>query len=432
MRRIVLLFLSLVLLPGLAGAQAPADKPLVRTKVDPAQGIVIGQPVRVDIDVLFPGNMVRPPLVSLPEAPGAQIFRFETQALTIRDRVDGRDYVGQTFEFVLFPRRGGTIGIPAAKVTLLDRGGDPVGTATGSPVQIAVVVPSGIDASGPVLVSDKVEVSQDWAPDPATAKLTAGGAIVRTIRRRADGVPALGMAEFVFTAPKGVRVYADPPVMEDRSNRGQITGLRTDKVTYVFEKGGSYDLPPLSQPWWSLSDKSARTETLSGVAVTVTAGAVASGRSRLDPTWIAGGLLGLAGLALLAIGGRFLVRCSQSRWERYQASATFARRQLLRAARSGDPKATYRALMGWRGRLAPADLAAAKRDPALTASSARLGRVLFADAEPWDRAARTDLARAIAGWTRAKSRIAVNETLPSLNPPPEQGSVQRALVSRAG
>ena len=32
------------------------------------------------VDVMFPGDMPRPPRVSLPEMPGAQILRYETQA----------------------------------------------------------------------------------------------------------------------------------------------------------------------------------------------------------------------------------------------------------------------------------------------------------------------------------------------------------------
>ena len=35
---------------------------------------------------------------------------------TMRDRIDGQAYVGQSFEFVVFPRRGGAIAIPAAEV----------------------------------------------------------------------------------------------------------------------------------------------------------------------------------------------------------------------------------------------------------------------------------------------------------------------------
>lgn len=413
--RLVLAFI-LALLPALAWAQAPAEQPLVRTKVVPDHGAIIGQPVRLDVDVLFPGEMVRPPLVSFPEAPGAQIFRFETQALTTRDTIDGRDYVGQTFEFVLFPRRGGTIDIPAAKVTLLDRSGGSIGTAQGSPSQIAVSVPPGVDASGPVLVSDQVEVRQEWSPDPAAAKLVPGSAIVRTIHRSADGVPALGMAEFTFEAPEGVRVYADPPVTEDRSNRGQVTGARTDKITYVFEKAGSYELPALSQPWWSLANKQARTETLPGVTVTVAAAPSTPGRSRLQPAWIVGALLGLGALVLAAFGGRLLARNLQSRRERYRASSAFARRELLKAARTGDPQTAYRALTAWRQRLTPAERAAIDRDPALVAAGSRLGQALFGGEGTWDRTAAAALAQAVAASLNAAGKRPEAEPLPPLNP----------------
>ena len=95
--------------------------------------MVIGQHVRVLVDVLFPGEMPRPPRVSLPEMPGAQILRFETQATTMSDRIDGKDHVGQRFEFALYPRRGGTLEVPAPQVTVLDRAGEETGRLRGSP-----------------------------------------------------------------------------------------------------------------------------------------------------------------------------------------------------------------------------------------------------------------------------------------------------------
>lgn len=75
-----------------------------------------------------------------------------------------------------------------------------------------------------------------------------------------------GMAEFRFTAPDGVGIYPDAPLVEDRVERGSVEGVRTDKVTYVFEKPGTYALPALSQPWWDIDDKQAKSETLAGAA----------------------------------------------------------------------------------------------------------------------------------------------------------------------
>lgn len=418
--RIVAAF-ALLLIPAMALAQAPAGVPIIRTTLDPAEGIVIGQPVRLDVLVLFPGDMPHPPLVSMSEAPGAQILRFETQATTTRDRIDGQDYVGQSFEFILFPRRGGEIAIPAPNVTMLDRGGDPTGSAKGEAKRISVSVPPGVDPSGPVLVADRVVVEQSWSPDPGATQFKAGGALVRLIRRQADGVPALGMEEFGFAAPEGVRAYADPPVIEDRSNRGSVEGHRTDKVTYVFEKAGNYELPALSQPWWSLADKLARTETLPGVTVTVAAGATAprpQERLSLSPSWLAGALALLGLAVVLALFRSTLAHLCRNAVQRHRSSEAAARRELLHAARSGNADATYQALRQWLRRLPADERQRLRIDERLAAATAELASSLFGSGGPWGREAGTALAAAVAQ-AHGRSRSAPVpglDPLPPLNP----------------
>ena len=415
--------LVLLLAPMLSWAQDRAAQPLVRTRLVPAEGVVIGQPVRLDIEVLFPGEMPYPPLASMPEARGAQIMRFETQAITIRDRIDGQDYVGKSFEFILFPRRGGEIAIPPPHITLLDRSGDPAGSVEGQPTRLDVTVPAGIDPSGPVLVADAVSVSQSWSPDPGGQPVKAGGAIIRTIKRQADGVPALGMAEFQFAAPEGVRVYVDPPVVDDRTNRGNVEGHRTDKVTYVFEKAGSYTLPALVQPWWSLADGQARQEMLPGVTVTVAA--VAGPAAEPHSAWRSGWLIigfaipVLAGLAVLSIG-RVRTFCRKL-IAQFRASEAFARRQLQAAACSGSAEATYRALCLWRERLDPDEAARLHGDITLAPLLARLERALFGEGSSWGPEQGGLLARALGRWRIRRPPSAVRAgPLPALNPVDDQ------------
>ena len=417
----VVLALLLVLLPALAQAQAPAGEPVIRTMLDPAQGAVIGQPVRLNVEVLFPGEMLHPPRVTVPEAAGAQILRFETQATTMRERIGEQDYVGQSFEFVLFPRRGGAIAVPAPNVTLLDRSGEPAGSAKGEPTRIDVTVPPGIDPSGPVLAADRVDVEQSWSPNPATAQFKPGSALVRLIRRQADGVPALGMAEFHFAAPEGVRIYADPPLAEDRSNRGNVEGHRMDKVTYVFERAGSYELPALSQPWWSLSDKQARMETLPGVAVTVAA-APAAGRPDAQKRWP--GLAWLAAALVLAILAAALIVLRpklSALWQqavlRHRSSEAAARRELLRTAKAGDAATTYQAFSHWLRRLPP-DEQQRVRSSAVAPALAGLERALFGAGPAWDRAAGAIFASAVTTFNRQNRSPPhrVVEPLPPLNP----------------
>ena len=103
----VLLFLSLA-----APSLAQSTSVVVREKLDPPSGAVIGQPIRLLVDVLFPDTMPRPPRVSVPDTPGTQIMRFESQGVTMRDQIGGQNYVGQQFEFIVFPRRGGAFTLP--------------------------------------------------------------------------------------------------------------------------------------------------------------------------------------------------------------------------------------------------------------------------------------------------------------------------------
>ncbi len=411
--------LALVLAPALAWAQAPSGQPLVRTKFTPAEGVVIGQPVRLDVEVLFPGDMPYPPLASMPEAKGAQIMRFETQAITIRDRIDGQDYVGKSFEFILFPRRGGDIAVPAPHITLLDRNGDPSGSAEGQATRLAVIVPAGIDPSGPVLVADAVSITQNWSPDPGAASFKAGAAITRTVERQADGVPALGMAEFRFDAPEGVRVYVDPPAVDDRTNRGNVEGHRIDKVTYVFEKAGSYTLPALVQPWWNLADGEARREELPSVTVTVAASVAPTSKARpaLRPGWLIMGfaVLALAGFARLS-AGRLAAFCRGMAAER-RASEAFARRQLQAAARSGSAEETYRAFSLWRERLAPVEAARLRQDAVLAPVLAALEQALFGDGKNWGRDQGAALAQGLGRW-RSRQQVSPVRAGPllALNP----------------
>ncbi|MDU0339985.1 hypothetical protein [Bosea rubneri] len=418
MRWLVALFALAIFGPAMA--QQPASQPLVRTRVAPAEGIVIGQPVQLNVDVLFPGEMPHPPLVRVPEAAGAQILRFETQATTMRDRISDQDYVGQSFAFTVFPRRGGQIAIPAPEVTLLDRSGDPVGSAKGEATRIDVGVPAGLDVSGPVLAADKVTASESWTPDPGSTRFKAGDAVTRTIRRQAAGVPALGMAEFHFTAPDGARVYVDPPTVEDRSNRGVVDGERVDKATYVFERGGSYVLPDLSQPWWSLADKRARVESLPGLTVSVAAPAshAAGGAKAPRLGLIAAAAAAVALIVLASIFIRHRLVAAWHGWQqRRQGSEAFARRALVQEARIGDPAATYRALGVWLERLSPGERGRARVDPRLAPFISEVESSLFGGGSGWEPKKGEELAQALSAFAQQTAPLGpARAPLPPLNP----------------
>ena len=402
MRRWFLLLLPLLAAPALA--QQPV---VVRTSVKSDGGAVIGQRVSLDVDVMFAGDMPRPPRVVVPEVAGAQILRFETQATTLADRIDGVSYTGQRFEFALYARRGGTLTVPAAQVTLLDRAGNPTGSTEGQPVTVEIAVPPGVDAGAPLIATTHATLEEQWNPAPK-GPFKAGDALVRTVTREADDVPAMAMPNLEFAAPEGVRVYVDPPQSDDRQDRGAVTGRRVDRATYVFESGGQFVLAGLVQPWWDLEARQLRTGRLPAVTVEVTAPP-----ATIDPWLFILPMLAL--LVLLAAERRIepMVRSWYAeRRARWLLSEPKAYRDLAEACRGNALRDIYRAFTLWRLRLAHARAAIPLAEA--------LEEALFASA-PWSRERSRALLRDVAAIRWQVHRRPASAGLPPLNPVSTRG-----------
>jgi len=420
MRRFLLSLALLVACAAPALGQTAPERVIVRSSLQPESGAVVGQHIRVFVDVLFLGQMPRPPRVVLPDVAGAQVLRLESQATTMSDTVDGQAYAGQRFEFALYPRRGGAIVVPSAAITLLDAAGDAAGAATGQELRVEVTVPPGVDPSGPVIATGRATLEEQWKP-ALTTVFKAGDALVRTITREADDIPAMAMRDLAFTAPPGVRVYIDPPQSEDRQNRGELVGKRIDRVTYVFERGGSFGIPGVAQPWWDLGAGRLQVARRPAVTVTVSAPPLVSVRDWSRPTaWLGPGLAAAAMLALIGLAGwgwprlRAILADREARW---LASEPKAFRDLLAVCQTGDVAAIYRAFVIWRQR---------SPSPSLLGSLAEeLEQILFGDPSQaaWSPVKRRSF---IGKLQAARRHLKQRETeraadarlvLPPLNPP---------------
>jgi hypothetical protein len=405
--RIVLAILGICAATPLAAQPRPASV-IVRESLDPAAGAIVGQHVALRIDVLFPGNMPHPPRVTLSDVVGLQIMRFETQATTLRETIDGNAYVGQRSEFAIYARRGGTFEIPPARVTLLDPRGDVIGKADGQTTSFTVTVPAGVDASEPVVATRALQLEQQWTPSPRST-FRAGDAIVRTITRTADDVPGLAMRELEFPAPDGVRAYLDQPEIDDRENRGVVTGRRVDRVTYVFERDGRIALPTATQPWWDLGTGSLRVARAAGVSMEIAApdlrAGAAGGRGFADVLWLAVAACTVL-LAALGVVVRHLIQ-RRRRTPAYAERAAFA---LVRDACGGaDAAAIYRAVTRWRRYCEPVG------NVTVADATATLEAAIFSGESTWTTADSRALVDRLAALRRTPAKVAHLMALPPLN-----------------
>jgi hypothetical protein len=402
-------WLVAVLLFSLAGPLAAQEAVVVRTSADPASGAIIGQHVALYVDVLFHNAMPRPPRVAAPDVAGLQAFRFETQATTMRDTIAGEPYVGQRFEFALYPRRGGDFAIPPAQITLLDPAGETAGSAAGQPVSLSVTVPTGVDPSQPVVATRRLTLDEQWSPAPG-GTFKAGDAIVRTITRTAEEVPGLVLRDVPLAAPEGVRAYADPPDVADRMNRGAITGRRVDRITYVFERGGRFELPAVTQPWWDLGAGALKAAAGAGATIGV-AEEPASGAEAAPPNRRIAYAMLFAGFCLLFwIGARYAAHV-RARHAAETAPERKAFAELRDACQGGDVRTIYHAYSAWRLHL----------PPAMRAKAGELARpletALFGPApKPWSASDARALLDRLVSLRAARAPASHPSPLPPLNP----------------
>lgn len=410
MKGVVGSLLALLLLAFPLAAQDAAPQIVVRTRADPAAGAVIGQHVALYVDVMFPGEMPRPPQVTLPDVPGLQAFRFETQGTTLRETIAGTAYVGQRFEFALYARRGGDFTIPSPAITLLDHAGEPTGTAKGEPVRLNVTVPSGVDPSAPVVATRHLTLDEQWSPAPG-GTFKAGDAIVRTITRTAEDVPGFVLRDLPQGAPDGVRTYAAAPDAQDSMNRGALTGRRIDRVTYVFERGGRFELPAMTQPWWDLGSGTLKNATGVGAAISVAAAPAArQGESSSPMRRLTLAVIFAAVCLLLWLGARWAAHI-RARRVADVSSERKAFDDLRRAADDADPRQLYARLQTWLDLLSPAD-----RSTALTAATPLQAALFAAQPNPWARADAQVLVRELASLRSRRPPVSNGAALPPLNP----------------
>ena len=69
----------------------------------------------------------------------------------------------------------------------------------------------------------------------------------------------------------GVSIYPGTSHTEDDygENRSVLTGIRKEDVTYVFERGGTYAFPPVTQRWWNMETGQVETTKITSLVFQV-------------------------------------------------------------------------------------------------------------------------------------------------------------------
>ena len=309
MIRLGALLCLLVALPVTAGTlQSLMSEDRLRLKawLTPETDIVVGQEVRLTLELATPRWFAGGTRITLPEIPNVTVLRRNQFATNFSRREGGATWVVQQWQLEFYPQTVGRFRVPPLTLELA------VNDARAGIVR-------GQNLSG----------------------LRPGDAFTRTVELQAIELAAMMLPEPPFPDVEGMSAYPDLPELAERSNRGEATAVRRQSVTYVVEREGRYRLPELAFYWWNTHDQ--RLETTRLPAVEIDAGAAAAGASQ--PGRIPGVTAAVYASMLLALGvsgllGWWLIQRRRSRPESLL-------RQADRALRRGSRQQALSLAYAW-------------------------------------------------------------------------------------
>ena len=226
--------------------------PVVRVHVDAKAPILVGQQVKIEVQVLVPNFFMSPPRFPSLDIPGAVVTMPDESGVNLNDKIGGEDYAGIQKTYVFVAQQAGEFTLPPARITFKYAavpGKATDGVVALPPQKITVALPAGAPAGVPAGPVARVTITQ--ALDRGVEGLVAGDALTRTIEVFAERTPAMMIPPPRFDAPAGVRAYPRDPVLRDETvdRVGFVGGRRTDTVTYVFGTAGDFTLPAIEIAW---------------------------------------------------------------------------------------------------------------------------------------------------------------------------------------
>ncbi len=422
-----------------------AAGPFARAAVETKGTIVPGQQIELSVDVLVPNFFTSPPQFPLIDIDNAVVTLPDQRALNLNETVDDVEYSGIRKVYDVVPQTAGSFTLPAVSIPLSyrdDNGQTVTATVAIPPISFQVGANPANADGGPVFAAQKVVISQSFDRKPETLK--SGEALVRTVTIYAGNTQAMMIPAPEFAAPAGVEVYREAPSLADNveGNDGGTGSSRTERVTYIINETGTFQLPSVSLDWYDTATH--RLEKASAPAVTATVTAAPSSAQTIAPQLsparkepvrsIDWRMITLTALALIVAGAliyallRFAWPSAKAHIHSYaerRAQSELASFKRLVAALGGDDAWTaYRALDAWTKRCGFRSIAAwasTIQDGQLRAQVEALQQALFAGGQ--SDAGRLDLAdlrqritAARRGLLSRPAREGDHSALPRLNP----------------
>lgn len=214
--------------------------------------VYVQQPFKVTITVLTATWYTQPLEFDNIQIPNAFTLPFNQTAPGMYD-VKGKQYAGLQFYFIVFPYQAGNYTLPPIHIAATT---PPEGSSTAvkvnistPPRQFAVKPVPGQLSNGNWLVAKNVFISERW--NRSLQHLKVGDVIERTVTISARGtlpqfIPTLTAENLSFAS-----TYPQDAELDDERDGYDANGRLSQTMTYLLEKEGDFEIPPVVINWWN-------------------------------------------------------------------------------------------------------------------------------------------------------------------------------------
>lgn len=358
------LMAMLVVVVSTVASQVLAQDPRLSLDLDNTEAVV-GQPLILRLTILVPSYMPKPPVFPSFEVPDLMVRLPERASTPTSQSIDGVTWAGIIQSYRLYPLRAGEFRIPAQvmTVTYADPESPPaplvaeIGTEE---IVFTALVPEAAAGLDPLIVAQGLTLEQS-IDAPEGGGLSPGDAVTRQVTVQIDGAPVMMVPGLISPVDgTALRAYPKEPTLSEQENRGDLSGIRTEVVTYVAQEAGPVTLPPISLGWFNVDSGAVETAEVPGIDLEVEGSAVDD--APLD--WLRLLVAAFVGAAVLwLLWRRYVARlgsAAQALRLRREATEGHAFGVVKKAIATRDPSATLQAVAVWTAR-------ADATDPALDA-----------------------------------------------------------------
>ncbi len=254
-------------------ARAQDDEVQAATSVSIEQNgeVWAGQQLTVNLDVKTTGFSFSNTLFNLPEVSGGFLMQPDSTTIKMSEKKDGQDWQILRYPLALFPQKPGQLTIPAINVRFSTSAG--FGKTVKSfefetePLQLSVSLPPGVDEDEMLVTTRSFQLDHDWQPENTIAK--TGDAFTLTVKRSANDISAMLLPPLPVYRTKGLAAYPQTPDINDKTNRGDLVGERSDSITWVVEEAGIYKIPGIRFKWWDPDRQELEQQIIPGIKLEV-------------------------------------------------------------------------------------------------------------------------------------------------------------------